>query len=76
MVTAGDKHAFHPNCFHCQRCRQPLLGQGTKVSLVQGELPSRISETVVPRKECEVRVRCYSIGAIGVPVNLLKQITT
>lgn len=76
VVTAGDKHAFHPNCFHCQRCRQPLLGQGTKVSLVQGELPSRISETVVPRKECEVRVRCYSIGAIGVPVNLLKQITT
>lgn len=36
VVTAGDKHAFHPNCFHCQRCRQPLLGQGTKVSLVQG----------------------------------------
>ncbi|CAL7946308.1 unnamed protein product [Xylocopa violacea] len=37
VVTAGDKHAFHPNCFHCQRCRQPLLGQGTKVSLVQGQ---------------------------------------
>lgn len=36
VVTAGEKHAFHPNCFHCQRCRQPLLGQGTKVSLVQG----------------------------------------
>ncbi|XP_035726549.1 actin-binding LIM protein 2-like isoform X11 [Vespa mandarinia] len=37
VVTAGEKHAFHPNCFHCQRCRQPLLGQGTKVSLVQGQ---------------------------------------
>lgn len=35
-MTAGEKHAFHPNCFHCQRCRQPLLGQGTKVTLVQG----------------------------------------
>lgn len=43
VVTAGDKHAFHPNCFHCQRCRQPLLGQGTKVSLVQGAcFPSRL----------------------------------
>lgn len=38
VVTAGEKHAFHPNCFHCQRCRQPLLGQGTKVTLVQGIL--------------------------------------
>ncbi|XP_057339558.1 actin-binding LIM protein 2 isoform X6 [Microplitis mediator] len=37
VVTAGEKHAFHPNCFHCQRCRQPLLGQGTKVTLVQGQ---------------------------------------
>ncbi|XP_043256927.1 actin-binding LIM protein 2 isoform X7 [Colletes gigas] len=37
VVTAGEKHAFHPNCFHCQRCRQPLLGQGTNVSLVQGQ---------------------------------------
>ncbi|XP_020293146.1 actin-binding LIM protein 2 isoform X3 [Pseudomyrmex gracilis] len=37
VVTAGEKHAFHPNCFHCQRCRKPLLGQGTKVSLVQGQ---------------------------------------
>ena len=37
VVTAGDKHSFHPNCFHCQRCRQPLLGEGTKVTLVQGE---------------------------------------
>ncbi|KAK2587154.1 hypothetical protein KPH14_002911 [Odynerus spinipes] len=36
VVTAGEKHAFHPNCFHCQICRQPLLAQGTKVSLVQG----------------------------------------
>lgn len=36
IVTAGEKHAFHPNCFHCQRCRKPLLGQGTKVTLVQG----------------------------------------
>lgn len=36
VVTAGEKYTFHPNCFHCQRCRQPLLGQGTKVSLVQG----------------------------------------
>lgn len=42
VVTAGDKHAFHPNCFHCQRCRQPLLGQGTKVSLVQGAFPVEI----------------------------------
>ncbi|XP_025153464.1 actin-binding LIM protein 3 isoform X14 [Harpegnathos saltator] len=37
VVTAGEKYTFHPNCFHCQRCRQPLLGQGTKVSLVQGQ---------------------------------------
>ncbi|XP_023248652.1 actin-binding LIM protein 1 [Copidosoma floridanum] len=37
VVTAGERHAFHPNCFHCQRCRQPLLGQGTKVTLVQGQ---------------------------------------
>ncbi|XP_046614687.1 actin-binding LIM protein 2 isoform X3 [Neodiprion virginianus] len=37
VVTAGEKHAFHPNCFHCQRCRQPLLGQGAKVTLVQGQ---------------------------------------
>ncbi|XP_034952165.1 actin-binding LIM protein 2 isoform X3 [Chelonus insularis] len=37
VVTAGEKLAFHPNCFHCQRCRQPLLGQGTKVTLVQGQ---------------------------------------
>lgn len=36
VVTAGEKHAFHPNCFHCQRCRKPLLGQGAKVTLVQG----------------------------------------
>lgn len=41
VVTAGEKHAFHPNCFHCQRCRQPLLGQGTKVSLVQGTCRNR-----------------------------------
>ncbi|XP_066600515.1 actin-binding LIM protein 2 isoform X3 [Prorops nasuta] len=37
LVTAGEKHGFHPNCFHCARCRQPLLGQGKKVSLVQGQ---------------------------------------
>ncbi|XP_051157815.1 actin-binding LIM protein 1 isoform X1 [Leptopilina boulardi] len=37
VVTAGEKHSFHPNCFHCQRCRKPLLGQGTKVTLVQGQ---------------------------------------
>ncbi|XP_012287609.1 actin-binding LIM protein 2 isoform X3 [Orussus abietinus] len=55
MVTAGGKHAFHPSCFHCRRCRQPLLGQGTKVTLVHGQvlchkcvgMPSRETSTPV-----------------------------
>ncbi|XP_011497253.1 PREDICTED: actin-binding LIM protein 3 [Ceratosolen solmsi marchali] len=59
VVTAGDKHAFHPNCFHCQRCRQPLLGQGTKVTLVQSQALCYRCVSI-PVREATMPIDCCS----------------
>ncbi|XP_058798097.1 actin-binding LIM protein 2 isoform X4 [Phymastichus coffea] len=61
VVTAGEKHAFHPNCFHCQRCRQPLLGQATKVTLVQGQALCQRCVSI-PVREAATPVAAQSSG--------------
>ncbi|XP_044594476.1 actin-binding LIM protein 2 isoform X6 [Cotesia glomerata] len=73
VVTAGEKHAFHPNCFHCQRCRQPLLGHGTKVTLVQGQalchrcvsIPVREASTPIGSKTHDSRSKSANARETG-----------